>query len=90
MKVKVLSDPTITRIVVEHADRFSRFERNYIELLLKMQGREIEIVNKQDSDRDDLMQDFVSIIISFTARLYGLRRSKRKTEQLIKELEKQK
>lgn len=87
---KLLSDPTITRIVVEHADRFSRFGRNYIELLLKMQGRELEIVNKQDNDRDDLMQDFVSIITSFTARLYGLRRSKRKTEQLIKELEKQK
>jgi predicted site-specific integrase-resolvase len=55
-----------------------------------MQGRELEIVNKQDNDRDDLMQDFVSIITSFTERLYGLRRSKRKTEQLIKELEKQK
>jgi len=52
-----------------------------------MQGRELEIVNKQDNDRDDLMQDFVSIITSFTARLYGLRRSKRKTEQIIKELE---
>ncbi len=87
---KLLSDPTITRIVVEHADRFSRFGKNYIELLLKMQGRKLEIVNKQDNDRDDLMQDFVSIITSFTARLYGLRRSKRKTEQLIKELEKQK
>jgi len=87
---KLLSDPTIIRIVVEHADRFSRFGRNYIELLLKMQGRELEIVNMQDNDRDDLMQDFVSIITSFTARLYGLRRSKRKTEQLIKELEKQK
>jgi putative resolvase len=31
------------------------------------------------------MQDFVSIITSFTARLYGLRRSKRKTEKIIKE-----
>ena len=35
------------------------------------------------------MQDFVSIITSFTARLYGLRRSKRKTEKLILELEKE-
>jgi putative resolvase len=33
------------------------------------------------------MQDFVSIITSFTARLYGLRRSKRKTEEIIKNLE---
>lgn len=33
------------------------------------------------------MSDFVSIITSFCARLYGLRRNKRRTEQLIKELE---
>lgn len=32
--------------------------------------------------RDDLMQDFVSIITSFTARLYGQRRTKRKTEKI--------
>jgi len=33
------------------------------------------------------MQDFVSLVTCFTARLYGLRRSKRKTEKLIKALE---
>jgi len=32
------------------------------------------------------MQDFVSIITSFTARLYGKRRSKIKTEKLIEDL----
>lgn len=37
--------------------------------------------------RDDLMQDFVSIITSFTARLYGQRRTKRKAEKLIEILE---
>jgi predicted site-specific integrase-resolvase len=84
----LLNDLSITKIVVEHSDRFSRFGMNYIENLLKLQGREVEVINKQSNDRDDLMQDFVSIITSFTARLYGQRRTKRKTEQLIKELEK--
>lgn len=83
----LLLDESIKKIVVEHSDRFSRFGMNYITLLLKMQGREIEIINTQNNDRDDLMQDFVSIITSFCARLYGQRRTKRKTEQLIKELE---
>lgn len=85
---KLLLDKSVTKIVVEHSDRFSRFGMNYIEKLMQNQGRSIEIVNKQSNDRDDLMQDFVSIITSFTARLYGQRRTKRKTEQLIKELEK--
>lgn len=41
-----------------------------------------------DDIQDDLIADFTVIITSFCARLYGLRRTKRKTEQLIKELEK--
>lgn len=86
----LLMDLSITRIVVEHSDRFSRFGMNYISKLLETQGRKIEVINAQESDRDDLMQDFVSIITSFTARLYGLRRSKRRTERIIKEIEKEK
>ena len=38
------------------------------------------------NERDDLMQDFVSIITSFCARLYGKRRTKRQTEKIIEEL----
>lgn len=84
--LKILSDKSINRIVVEHKDRFSRFGINYIIKLLELDNRELIIVNNTDNDRDDLMQDFVSIITSFTARLYGQRRSKRKTNKIIKEL----
>lgn len=83
----LLVDKSITKIVVEHSDRFSRFGMNYIQKLLELDDRTIEVINTQNNDRDDLMQDFVSIITSFTARLYGQRRSKRNTEKLIKELE---
>lgn len=63
----------------------ARFGLNYIEKLLNLQGRKIEILNPQNNDEDDLMQDFVSIITSFVARLYGRRRSKRLTEKIIQE-----
>ena len=82
----LLVDKTITKIIVEHSDRFSRFGMNYIQKLLEIDNREIEVINTCSNDRDDLMQDFVSIITSFTARLYGQRRSKRNTEKLIREL----
>ena len=85
----LLLDESVKKIVVEHSDRFSRFGMNYIIKLLKLQGREIEVINEQSNDRDDLMQDFVSIITSFCARLYGLRRNRRRTEKLIEELSKQ-
>lgn len=86
----ILLDKSITKIVVEHSDRFSRFGMNYIKKLLELDDRTVEVINTQNSDRDDLMQDFVSIITSFTARLYGQRRSRRNTEKLIKELEENK
>ena len=85
--MKLIKDRTVTKIVVEHKDRFSRFSLNYINALLELDEREIVIVNGVENDQEDLMQDFVSIITSFTARLYGLRRSKRKTEKIIKELQ---
>ena len=82
----ILTDRSINLIVVEHKDRFCRFGMNYIETLLEMDGRKIEVVNPPLDERDDLMSDFVSIVTSFCSRLYGLRRSKRNTEKLIEAL----
>jgi len=80
-------------VLVEHKDRLARFGVNYLGVLLEKQGKTIEIINNiqdnaMETMADDLMQDFVAIITSFTARLYGLRRSQRKTEAIIKELHK--
>ncbi len=86
--IKLLTKKEVTRIVVEHHDRLTRFGFNYIKHWMQEKNVLIEVVNQADNDRDDLMKDFVSLVTSFTARLYGQRRTKRKTEQLIKELEK--
>jgi putative resolvase len=85
--LKLLTDPTLTLMVVEHKDRLTRFGFNYIEQLLKLQDRRIEVVNLAENGKEDLIQDFVSIVTSFCARLYGQRRSKRETERLIAELQ---
>jgi putative resolvase len=83
----LLADPKIGQIVVEHKDRASRFGVAYIQTLLAMQGRELVVVNTADTAEDDLMGDFVAIITSFCARLYGRRRAKRKTEQVLAALQ---
>lgn len=81
--LSLISDKTITKIVVEHKDRITRFGFNYLKTLW---DGEIVIINEVVEDEKDLMQDFVSLVTSFTARLYGRRRSKRATEKLIKDL----
>ncbi len=84
--LKLLMDPSVTIIVVEHKDRLSRFGFNYIESLLSLSGRRIEVVNLADDGKEDLLNDLVSIVYSFCARLYVQHRAKRTTEKITKEI----
>jgi len=83
----LLADPTMTRIVVEHKDRATRFGFRYLETLLVQQARTIEVVNVAEDGQEDLRSDLVAIVYSFCARLYGQRRAKRKTEKITAELQ---
>lgn len=78
---------TFSILLVEHKDRLTRFGFNYIDIMLKTHNKKLEVMNLVDNDREDLVQDFISVITSFCARVYGQTRSKRKTEALIKGLE---
>lgn len=83
----LLEDQSIGLIVVEHKDRATRFGFRYLDTLLRSQGRAIEVVNLAENGQEDLLADLTAILYSFTARLYGQRRAKRKTETIIRALE---
>lgn len=80
---KILKDKKATRLVVEHKDRLTRFGFNYIKTLFDTCN--IVIVNECE-DNQDLFEDFVSLVTSFCTRIYGKRRTERKTEQIIEAL----
>jgi len=61
-------DPSITRLVVKEKDRFTRFGFRYVEILLELQGRTIEVVNGAENDKEDLLHDVASRVSSFCAR----------------------
>lgn len=86
--LKLLQDGKASIIVVEHKDRLTRFGFKFIEELCNKMNCKIIIINNTETQKEDLIQDFVSIITSFCAKIYGQRRSKRKTEKLIEELKK--
>ena len=85
--LSLLKDTSITRVVVEHRDRLTRFGFHYIDALFSVQGRVIEVVNPAENDKEELLADLTSIIYAFCARLYGQRRAKRKTEKVLQELQ---
>lgn len=67
-------------IVIENKDRLTRFGFNYIKNLLNKLNKDIIVINETIDDKNDLMKDLISIIYSFSARLYGLRRKKNKKD----------
>ena len=77
----LLKDSSIGVIVVEHRERLTRFGYNYIVTLLEMQGRKVEVVFPQET-KDDLVEDFIAVITSMCARLYGRRGNKNRSERL--------
>ncbi len=78
---KLLTNPKVGILVVEHRDRLARFGYGYISTLLEQQGRRVEAIYPSDTD-DDLVDDFVSVITSMAARIYGRRNSRRRAEQI--------
>lgn len=85
--LSLLEKGTPTKLVVEHKDRLARFGVRYIRVLCKHIQCDLIIINNTETEKEDLIQDFVSVITFFCARLYGQRRSRRKTEKLIRELQ---
>jgi putative resolvase len=78
---RLLTDTTVQTILVEHKDRATRFGYQYIALLLEAQGRRIEVINETDT-QDELVDDFVALITSMAARIYGRRSSRQRAERI--------
>lgn len=77
---RVLADPSVAVIVVEHRDRLARFGVEHLESALAATGRRLVVLDPQETG-DDLVRDMTEILTSMCARLYG-RRSARRRAQL--------
>jgi len=81
--MKLLQDQSISGIVVEHKDRLSRFGSEMIEAALFASGRKLYIVNNTEF-KEDLIQDFVDVVTSMCAKIYGRRSAKNRAKRALK------
>lgn len=66
-------------VVVEHRDRLSRFGYGYLERLIKANNGRVVVVEDKDTDyHEELVDDLISIVSSFSARIYGKRGARSK------------
>ena len=77
---KIINDDNWNTLIVENKDRLTRFGFNYLESLFNKLNKKIVVINNIDNDKEDLMGDLISIIYSFSARIYGLRRRRKKDD----------
>ena len=83
--MKLLADPEIAAVIVEHRDRMMRFGAEYVEAALAATGRKLIVVDP-GGVKDDLVQDMIEVLTSFCARLYGRRSAKNKALKAIESI----
>ena len=80
--IKLLANPKIQTIVVEHRDRLMRFGAEYVEAALTAQERKLLVMESSEVN-DDLVQDMIEVLTSFCARLYGRRSARHKAKKAL-------
>jgi len=80
--LKLLSNPQVNAIVVEHRERLVRFGFEYVEAALAGQGRRI-IVIEPDEMTDDIERDLHEVIVSMCARRYGKRSAENRAQKAL-------
>lgn len=83
---KVLADPKVSVIVVEHRDRLARFGVEYLEAVLSAHGRTVVILDDAELP-DDLARDLTEVLTSMCARLYGRRCAARRAAAAVSAIE---
>lgn len=84
--MKILGDNSISTIIVEHRDRLTRFGFEYIAMALEASGRNILVINESEEDLD-IVQDFVDVVTSMCARIYGKRGAKNRADRAVRAAE---
>ena len=80
---RLLSDPAVTTVVVEHRDRLGRMNTELVEAALSAHGRRLVVIDPGEVD-DDLVQDMTEVLTSFCARLYGKRSARNRAEKALR------
>ena len=74
-------DGKVNKVYVTYKDRLTRFGFHYLESVFLAKGVEIVVLNDVSQENDvqqELVEDMMSLIASFSGKLYGMRSHKNK------------
>ena len=79
---RIMGDPTVGMIIVEHRERLCRFGFEYVEAALSGRGARILAMDEGELE-DDLVRDATEVMTSLCTRLYGKRSARRRAERAV-------
>jgi putative resolvase len=79
---RLLADPSVTTVVVEHKDRLGPMNVELVEAALAAHGRRLVILDNGEVE-DDLVRDMTEVLTSFCARLYGRRSARNRAQKAL-------
>ena len=79
---RLLGDPTVHTVIVEHRDRLARFGVDMVEAMLQARGGSLIVIDNAEVP-DDLVRDMTEILTCFCARLYGKRSAASKARRAV-------
>ncbi|MFE9653130.1 IS607 family transposase [Micromonospora sp. NPDC006431] len=83
---RLLADPNVTTVVVEHKDRLGGVNVELVEAALAAHGRRLVVLD-DGGVADDLVGDMVEVLTSFCARRYGRRSARSRAEKALEAAE---
>lgn len=75
--LKEVEQDKIDRIFITYKDRLTRFGFNYLRFICDSHNTEIVVMSDEEeykSVEEELAEDIIAIIHSFSGKMYGLRR----------------
>lgn len=87
--IELIEQNQVERIIINHKDRLMRFGYEMFEKICQQHNVEIIILDKTEKDHEqELLDDFISLITSFSGKIYGKRSHKnKKLIHILKEKE---
>lgn len=81
--LEAVQQSRVSKVVVVYDDRLARFGVDLLRKVFKSYGTELEVLDvaPKGTPEEELAKDLITIITSFSARLYGLR--SHKTQKIV-------
>jgi excisionase family DNA binding protein len=86
--LRMILNNEVSKVIIAYPDRLVRFGFEIIEEICKAHNCELVVLNKEDkTPEQELIEDLISILVSFSEKLQGMRSHKyEKVKKCVEEL----